>query len=49
MVLESLVASLLAKYLGQLIDGLSPENLTASITGGRLELSNLKFKPEVGG
>lgn len=47
MVLESLVASLLAKYLGTLIDGLTPENLRLAIVGGALELRNLKFKSEV--
>jgi hypothetical protein len=47
MVLESLVASLLSKYLGQLIDGLTPENLSVAIAGGELKLSNLKFRHEV--
>lgn len=50
MSLSSLVVvltALVVQYLGQLIDGLTPENLSVAISGGVLDLRNLKFKPEV--
>lgn len=44
--LEGVVASLLTKYLGQYIDGLSKENLNMSLGSGELELEDLHLKPE---
>eukprot|EP00808_Paulinella_micropora_P000973 g79679.t1 len=44
MVLESLVTSLLNKYLGMYIEGLDPEQLQMNVWSGNVDLKNLKLK-----
>ncbi|XP_038059496.1 vacuolar protein sorting-associated protein 13C-like [Patiria miniata] len=46
MVLESIIASLLNKYLGKYVQNLDSENLNLGIFSGSLELTDLELKPE---
>ncbi|XP_071800647.1 intermembrane lipid transfer protein VPS13A-like isoform X2 [Asterias amurensis] len=46
MVLESIVARLLNKYLGKYVKNLDSHNLNLGIFSGRLELQDLQLKPE---
>jgi hypothetical protein len=42
--LESLVSSLLTKYLGDYIEGLDSDNLNIGVTSGNVVLTNLRLK-----
>ena len=44
--LESIVAGILSKYLGDFIVGLESENLSLNISGGHVVLENLQIKKE---
>jgi vacuolar protein sorting-associated protein 13A/C len=46
MVLESLAASLLEKYLGQYVSGFQKDNLKFSLSSGNAVLENLELKKE---
>ncbi|XP_022100693.1 vacuolar protein sorting-associated protein 13A-like [Acanthaster planci] len=46
MVLESIIAGLLNKYLGKYVQNLDSENLNLGIFSGSLELTDLELKPE---
>lgn len=46
MVLESLAASILDRYLGQYVSGFSKENLKFSVASGEAKLENLVLKKE---
>ncbi len=46
MVLETIAATLLTKYLGDYLGGLSKENLNLSILSGNVTLENVELKRE---
>jgi vacuolar protein sorting-associated protein 13A/C len=46
MVLESLAAGILSKYLGEYVSGFQKENLKFSVLAGEAVLENLQLKKE---
>jgi vacuolar protein sorting-associated protein 13A/C len=46
MVLETIAANLLSKYLGDYLGGLQKENLKLSVLSGNVSLENVELKRE---
>jgi len=44
---ESLLESVLNKYLGEYVEGLSPKALSVSIWGGDIKLDNVMLKKDI--
>jgi vacuolar protein sorting-associated protein 13A/C len=44
---EGIVSTLISRYLGDYIEGLTKENLHLSLLSGNVELKNLKFHKDV--